>query len=241
MPLQTLVLVRHGESVRNIHEDARLCSHCYRDDEDRRQVGVNSDQLISLSEKGLGQAKEVGEVLRDSFGRFDLIVNSGYVRTRQTTEGILDAYTPDYKRIAPIWETALIREREPGLIYFWTVAEVQKHFPWFLDYWKGADTLFRLAPGGESLLGMATTRLPLFLRELEDRTANFYGAKVLIVAHSRAIQGLRFILEGWSYERFRDEVANHYPRNGSVTVYNRDQLEDRWRLNFANKVSHRQP
>ena len=226
MPLQTLVLVRHGESVRNIGEDSRRCSHCYSDETDRQRVGVNSDQLIPLSEKGHQQAKKVGEILRDRFGRFDLIVNSGYVRTRQTTDGILSAYVPDYKRIAPIWETPLIREREPGLIYFWTEAEVQKHFPWFFDYWRDADTLYRLAPGGESLLGMSTTRLPLFLRELEDRTANFYGAKVLIVAHSRAIQGLRSILEGWNYERFRDEVTNHYPPNGSVTVYGRGAFQN---------------
>src|SRR3989344_1124320 len=201
MPLQTLVLVRHGESVQNIGESRRRCSHCYRDEEDRRQVGVNSDQLISLSEKGLEQARRAGEALRDNFGRFNLIVNSGYVRTRQTTAGILDAYTPDYKLSAPIWETPLIREREPGLIYFWTEAEVQRHFPWFWEYWDNADILYRVAPAGESLLEMSTTRLPLFLRELGDRTSYLpAGARVLIVSHSRAIQGLRSVLEGWRYE-----------------------------------------
>ncbi len=234
--LKTLVLARHGESIQNIGEHKRRCSHCFHDEEDRRQVNVNSDQLIPLSEKGMEQAKKVGEALRDNFGQFDLTVNSGYVRTRQTTKEILGAYEPDYQSAVPIWETALIRERDSGLIYFWTEAETQKHFPWFFDYWDGADTLFRVAPGGESLIGMATTRLPLFLRELEDRTSQSRGAKVLVVAHSRAIQGLRFILEGWSYERFREETENNTPPNCSLTVYQFDQLKDRWQLDFANKV-----
>ncbi len=234
--LKTLVLVRHGESIQNIGEHKRRCSHCFHDEEDRRQVNVNSNQLISLSEKGMEQAKKVGEALRSNFGQFDLIANSGFIRTRQTTEGILSAYPLDYRSAAPIWETALIREREPGIIYFWTEAEVEKNFPWFFDYWDSADNLFRLGPGGESLIGMATTRLPLFLRELEDRTAGSYGAKVLVVAHSRAIQGLRFLLEGWSYERFRDEISSHCPPNGSVTIYNWEQLQNRWQLDFANKV-----
>jgi broad specificity phosphatase PhoE len=236
MSLKTLVLVRHGESIRDIAKDARRCSQCYRDEVDRQQVGVNSDQLIPLSPKGLEQAKRVGEALRDNFGQFDLIVNSGYVRARQTTARILDAYTPEYKSKALIWETPLIRERDPGLIYFWTEAEVQKHFPWFWDYWDNTDILYRVAPEGESLLEMSTTRLPLFLRELEDRISRLpvVDARVLIVSHSRAIQGLRFVLEGWSYERFRDEVVNNYPPNGSVTVYHRGP--DCWHLDMINKV-----
>lgn len=236
MPLETLVLVRHGESVRNLVEEGQRCMHFYRNKEDRRRVGVSSDQLIPLTKKGLEQAKKTGEALRDKFGRFDLVVNSGYVRTRQTTVKILEAYPPQQRLAMPVWESHLIRERDPGLFYSWTEAEVKKHFPWFLDYWHSTDTIFRTPPGGESLIQMCSGRLHLFLRELEDQMSGVYNGRILAVAHGRVILGLRFLLERWSYERFSEEVENNTSPNGAITVYQFDQLRDCWRLDFANKV-----
>src|SRR4051794_16733027 len=86
-----LVLVRHGESQRNI---ARKQNRFYLDDESRRAVRGVPDHLIELTEEGRRQAIATGVALREAYGTFDYVVHSGYARTVQTLDHILEAYTP---------------------------------------------------------------------------------------------------------------------------------------------------
>jgi len=87
-----LVLVRHGQSQRNV---VKKQNRFYLDDEARKSVKGVPDHLIELTDEGRRQAAATGTALRDTYGMFDYVVHSGYARTIQTTEEILNAYPPD--------------------------------------------------------------------------------------------------------------------------------------------------
>ena len=84
-----LVLVRHGQSQRNV---VKKRNHFYLDDESRKSVKGIPDHLIPLTDEGRRQAAVTGEALRDTFGKFDYVFHSGYVRTIQTADHLLAAY-----------------------------------------------------------------------------------------------------------------------------------------------------
>src|SRR5205809_7605730 len=87
-----LVLVRHGQSQRNV---VKKVNRFYLDDEARKAVKGVPDHLIELTDEGWRQAKVTGIAIRDQYGLFDYVVHSGYRRTVQTCDAILAAYTEE--------------------------------------------------------------------------------------------------------------------------------------------------
>jgi broad specificity phosphatase PhoE len=87
-----LVLVRHGESLRNV---AKKRNRFFLDDEARRPIQGIPDHRIGLTELGWRQARETGVAVRDRFGPFDQVYHSGYQRAVETTAAMLEAYAPD--------------------------------------------------------------------------------------------------------------------------------------------------
>src|SRR3954449_12487768 len=87
-----LVLVRHGQSQRNV---VKKQSRFYLDDESRKAVKGVPDHLIELTAEGRRQARLTGAALREVYGTFDYVVHSGYARTVQTLDEIFQAYTPE--------------------------------------------------------------------------------------------------------------------------------------------------
>src|SRR5262249_32089596 len=128
-----LVLVRHGESERNI---AKKGNTYYLDEESRKSIRGVPDHEISLTDRGLRQSKETGLALRERFGIFDYLYHSGYTRTIETAEGILQAYTEEERSQIKIRHNLFIRERDPGFSYDMTTAEAEAAFPWLRDYWN---------------------------------------------------------------------------------------------------------
>src|SRR5258708_2199164 len=104
-----LVLVRHGESQRNV---AKKGSRYFEDDEARKQVQGVPDHQIPLTDLGWKQARISGEDLKKRFGTFDYVYNSGYRRTKETMDGLLEAYTGEEKSQMQIRENMFIRERD---------------------------------------------------------------------------------------------------------------------------------
>src|SRR3989344_7561162 len=145
MPI-TLVLLRHGETTRNvIEEDPRCkCRLVYADDEARKRVGVARDRLLPLSDKGRKQARRAGKGLRNQFGVFDFIFHSGYLRAEHTAKLVLTAYNESERMRTEVRINPGIRERDPGYCYNMTEEEVEKHFPWFLGYWNSTDPFIRV-------------------------------------------------------------------------------------------------
>ncbi len=233
MGMETLVLLRHGESVKNV-----LCQNFdrfYKNDEERKKIGISEDCLIPLTKEGRRQAVETGKALKSNFGIFDLVVHSGYVRAAATTEEVLKAYTPEEK--ARMWteESFLIRERDYGPCADMTVEEIERFFPWFLDYRKSAEPFTMVPPCGESIIEMCSGRLLIFLNQLQAMTAGIPYAKVLVVSHLNAIRGLRYLIERWSYEKMNEMMKNERVLSCAVNAYRFDAL-GQFILQFQNQA-----
>ena len=98
-----IILVRHGESEGNVDESAYTRT---------------ADPKISLTNKGMAQAKECGKTIRDMIER-DGVHNwqvyfyvSPYRRTRQTLRGLGQAF--ERSRIAGVREEPRLREQDFG-------------------------------------------------------------------------------------------------------------------------------
>ena len=81
--IRDLVLIRHGESKRNILESK---SAFYQSNEDRESIGILQDRLTPLTKKGHGQARKAGRGLKRKFRIPDLLFHSGFLRTIETTD-----------------------------------------------------------------------------------------------------------------------------------------------------------
>ncbi len=93
-----IILVRHGESQGNVDEDA---------------YAHTPDNRIALTERGRQQANDAGARLAAMIGDETVsFYHSPFLRTRQTTEHIVQAFSPD--RIVDIREDARLREQEHG-------------------------------------------------------------------------------------------------------------------------------
>src|SRR5436190_6428219 len=207
-----LVLVRHGQSQRNV---VKKENRFYLDDEARKAVKGVPDHLIELTDEGRRQAQATGVAIRQQYGVFDYVVHSGYRRTVQTCDGILAAYTDDERARMPVRHHLFVRERDAGHAYDMTDAEAQAAFPWLQEYWTTFGPFFARPPGGESLAEVCE-RVYAFLQKL---TRTMAGKRVLVVTHGGTIFCFRYVLERWTYEeaerRFREEAVG----NCSVTSY----------------------
>lgn len=210
-----LVLVRHGQSQRNV---VKKRNHFYLDDESRKSVKGVPDHMIELTEEGRRQALVTGAALRERFGAFDYVFHSGYARTIQTTEGLLAAYTDAERAHTTVRHHLFIRERDGGHTYDMTDAEAGAAFPWLQDYWTTFGPFFSRPPGGESL-AQVCERVYAFLQKVARTMA---GTRVLIVSHGGTMWCLRYVLEGWSYEEAARRFNTEAMPNCAVVAYRPD-------------------
>jgi broad specificity phosphatase PhoE len=215
-----LVLVRHAESDRN---KAKKGLTYFADDAARRCVKGVPDYKIELTDDGLKQALITGTGLRAEYGTFDYAYHSGYARTAQTLNGILEAYTPEERNNIKVRENMFIRERDSGYAYDMTEEEARAAFPWLKEYWQTMGGFMGRPPGGESLADVCQ-RVYLFLNMLfRDRA----GQKVLVVTHGGTLRAFRKLLEHWSYDRATEAFKTDPPLNCSVISYSCDQSSGR--------------
>jgi broad specificity phosphatase PhoE len=207
-----LVLVRHGQSQRNV---AKKRNRFFLDDEARRPIRGVPDHLIGLTDIGREQAVQTGGALRDRFGPFDQLYHSGYRRTIETTEALLSAYPAEIRSAIRIRHHLFIRERDQGHAYDMTDAEAAAAFPWLQDYWTMFGPFFARPPGGESL-AQVCERVYAFLQKLARTMA---GKRVLVVTHGGTIWCLRYVLERWTYEEAEQRFRTEHIANCSVTSY----------------------
>lgn len=224
-----LVLVRHAESMRN---EAKKGSVYFADDAARRKIRGISDDMIELTVRGHHQARQTGKAIRDIFGTFDYVYHSGYRRTEQTAEGILEAYTVEERKQMQIRLNLFIRERDPGHTYDMTTEEAEAAFPYLREYWATQGGFFAQPPGGESLAQMSQ-RVYLFLNMIfRDRA----GQNVLVATHGGTLRCFRFLLEHWDYAQALKWPQGQSPKNCGVTVYEFDPKLNRLELRSYNDV-----
>jgi broad specificity phosphatase PhoE len=233
--VERLFLIRHGESKKNIVEQS---GPFYANNEQRERVGVLQDRLIPLTEIGTRQARALGKRFKKNFGIPHHLFHSGYERTKQTTAGILKAYTDLELAKIEITEDHKLRERNPGHLTNFTIAEVMEHFPWMGSAWDVADPFTVVPLCGESIASMCEGRIRVFFAELEEHLPGTSArATVVLVSHGRAILAMRYLLEGWNYDQVVQAIRHENPPNCSVTCYTMDRLGNPM-LQFANRVFH---
>lgn len=226
-----LVLIRHAESARNLAKKGNIY---FLDDESRRAVQGIPDHDIPITEKGWNQARATGRALRERLGAPDYLYDSGYCRTIQTAEGMLEAFGPEERAAIRQRHNLFIRERDPGYCYDMTTREAQMAFPWLQDYWETFGSFYSRPPGGQSLADLAT-QVYLFLAMLfRDRP----GQKVWVVTHGGTLRCFRFLLEHWNYEDAANRLKPDPPKNCSVTIYRADMALEHLKLMEYNTLYH---
>ncbi len=229
--IKTLVLIRHGESTRNVAESG----FCYKNNRDREAVGVLQDRLYPLTNLGEKQAIAAGRGLKSFFGSPSCIIHSGFVRAKQTAGKILNVYESAGNYSLPFIENPLVRERNAGYLGNMTHDEVLEYAPWAHAAWLTGDPFTIIPLGGESLASMCEGRLLLFLRQLDEDFLGKSDPTVFVVSHGRAILCLRYLLEGWSHDRMNSAVKNENPPNCSATTYDFSRMGNP-ELRFANRI-----
>lgn len=207
-----LALVRHAESARNAAKGDRVY---YPDEAARSQLHGVPDYLIPITDRGKEQARQSGEKLGERFGLFDCAYHSGYLRSRQTLDGILRAYPEQARAGFVVRLNLFIRERDPGYAYEMVEAEAKSTFPWMDNHWASFDGFFAHPVGGESLAQVAQ-RVQLFLDELRRDWAD---KKVLVITHGGPLRCFRFLLEHWDYDQALNWAGQPPPENCSLTLY----------------------
>lgn len=224
-----IVLVRHGESERNVAKKGNVY---FLDDESRRAVRGIPDHKIPLTKCGKRQAEQTGEALRSTYGIFDYVYHSGYLRTVDTAAGLLSAYTEEERKRMKVRHNLFIRERDPGHAYDMTTAEAEAAFPYLREYWHTMGGFFAHPPGGESM-AQVCERVYLFLNMLfRDRC----GKSVLVVTHGGTLRAFRFLLERWDYDEAVQNFRKDPPKNCSVTTYEFDKEQQYLVLRDYNHV-----
>ncbi|MEI8224045.1 MAG: histidine phosphatase family protein [bacterium] len=210
---KNLVLIRHAESERN-----RGKKGVFYTEQERSKLGNTLNQDIALTAKGHKQAKAAGKVLKKKYSEFDIIINSGYLRTRQTMDGIISQFPKDSLATTTIMENSALRERDAGWAYLMTQDEVNNYFPWNTEVWNLGDKFFTRPPGGESLADTAI-RLDVFFTQLAQLCE---GKNVLLVAHGRAIVAMQSLLENWTHAHYKN-IPPDLPNTGMITYHYSDK------------------
>ena len=208
--VETLVLLRHGESEGNVAYDHSIKGDhsLYAGDFLERH-----SSLWRLTEKGEDQAKIAGEWLRsNNLSRFDCLYTSEYVRAMETSGllGLKDAK----------WRSDLmLRERDWGEWDLCSQQERRENFGY--ERRRRRESLFWAPPGGESL-AQVVQRVDSFLMFVNRR---FSGGKVFITCHGELMWAFRLRFERLTQLQYREMQAQRSTEekihNCQLIVYSR--------------------
>jgi broad specificity phosphatase PhoE len=218
-----LMIVRHGESERNVAKElAKANAH------GTFGTGLR-DVDVRLTHEGHRQAAETGKYLSQHYA-FDVAFASPYKRTCQTMEGILAAYEPK----PPILIEERLREIEFGILDGLTTEGIQTQYPnEFLRRQKEGKYWYR-PPGGESRPDVAL-RIHSFLGTL---TREYQKKNVLVVSHSVVVLIFRRLLERWLEEEYLQVDREADVLNCSLTAYRFDGERRKLLLECYNETNY---
>jgi broad specificity phosphatase PhoE len=212
-----LIIVRHGQSTRNIAKDKAKA-------EGKQATWADGlrDIDTELTPTGHMQALAVGVTLRERYPRptpgwvtedqpIDVIYCSPYVRTKQTTDAIIQGlgYSPE------VIPDERIREIEFGLLDGLTPEGVRAKYPEEVERRKVVGKYWYRPPGGES-------RPDVRLRNrsfIDTIVRDCVGLRVLVVTHSVVVLTLRSLLEKWGEEEYMQVDREDDVKNCSITTY----------------------
>ncbi|MGI8332366.1 histidine phosphatase family protein [Actinomadura scrupuli] len=180
--LESLIMVRHGESTGNVARAAAMDTGLEEMDIPQR------DADVPLSDNGRAQAVALGHWLAalPPEERPTMVLSSPYVRALETARISLSGIgspqvTPDER----------LRDRELGSLYGLTPNGVIARFPEEAALQRRIGKFYYRPPGGESWADVAL-RLRVLLGDLGR---DHPGERVLVFAHDVIIVLTRYILE----------------------------------------------
>jgi broad specificity phosphatase PhoE len=215
----SLWLVRHGESVGNV-----AATRAEREGLESVELEYR-DADVPLSEVGAGQARALGEWLREQETPVATFV-SPYLRARQTYEIAVEA--------AGLEGTAVIderlRDRELGVLDLLTARGAEVRHPDEAARRRWLGKYYYRPPGGESWADLAL-RLRSFLRDVPDSEGPVLG-----VAHDAVVTNIVALCLGMGERELLDFSRAHPVANASVTRLTREG--DGWRLHEFADAHH---
>lgn len=207
---RNVVIVRHGATDRN---GVKRVGRFLATEAERAKVSAVPDHQVALTRLGTRQAKAVGRVLYKDWGfrRFDIYFDSGYKRSIQTLDLILDAFPPAERESGRRRSHLDLRERDPGYTFLMTAGEARSYFPWWEEHEDLFGPVYSRPPGGESIAD-AWQRVHMFLNSLRRSRP---GEDVLIVTHGRVMLGFKYWMEKHRaadidqlYRKYRKRITN---------------------------------
>lgn len=182
-----IILVRHAQSMSNIDPYAR------------REI---ADHKISLTDEGHAQAVGAGSKIKERIGdeRVGFYV-SPFLRTRQTTAGIIKAFDP--YQIERLREDPQLREQEWGNFY------EEDQMAHIVRERINHGIFFYRMPDGESGADVYS-RSALFLDSLHrDFAKPYFPENVVIVTHGLTLRLLLMRWMHWTVEEFENTRNPH--------------------------------
>ena len=209
--VSNLVLVRHGESERNIAKAKAEAERSETYGDDKR------DMDVELTKRGRRQAVQTGERLPQYLGfAFDRAFASPYHRTVQTAELVLKSHGGPVKTV----HEERVREKEFGVLDGLTKLGIKTRYPHEAERKKRNGKYYYRPPGGESYPDV-NQRVHAFLGMLIRECP---AQNVLVVCHSVIVLSFRRLLERLSENVLlkigRDPKQE--PKNCGVTWYTFD-------------------
>lgn len=204
-----LVIVRHGESERNVGKNEAVRAG------QLEYGGGLRDMDVALTPQGLRQSEATGAYLSRRF-QFDRLFVSPYLRTIQTAELL----GKPFEKPPRITIEERIREKEFGILDGLTKDGIQKKYP---EEWRRRardGKYYYRPPGGESYPDVAL-RVHSFLGTM---VREYRRQSVLVVCHSVVVLTFRRLLERLTEEELLeiDRDPEHDVCNCSLTWYRYD-------------------
>lgn len=204
-----LVLVRHGQSLGNLANDAALAAKAHRLD------SPDTDERVALSPQGQEQADALAEHLAglpDS-ERPTVVVSSPYARAHETAQRALARLDLD------IALDERLRERELGAFDGVTWYGIKADFPEESARRDKVGKFYYRPPSGESWADVIFRVRSV----LADVFATCEGERVWIFTHEAVILAFRYVLEGLDAEQVVELQKTEPIANTAMTRYVRQE------------------
>ena len=224
-----LVLERHAESLRN---QVKKRNKYLPDDGSAAMIKGIADMNIPITREGIVQARLTGQALRERYGTFDCVYDSGHLRTVQTRTYGMEAYSEEELANTKIRSSHLIVERLSGYTYDMDTEEANRAFPYLARHFELFGPFYAEPPGGESQYHVSLRTLTFYERVRSHRA----GKKVWVVDHGGTQRCLIFNVEGRSAQEFMDQYYTEEPPNCGITVYRFSPETKRMKREALNQI-----
>jgi broad specificity phosphatase PhoE len=222
-----LVFVRHGESEANIvYQIAKERGGSY-SEEFRKKP--NSE--MELSPRGVEQALAAGRWIKENIngGVFAQYYVSPFKRAMHTA-GYLQLPESETKKVWKVRD--YIREQSYGYFDSLTTEEQKEKYPEIMAR-KNIDGIYWARLGGESMADLVfRTKIGI----VQTLYREVPGQNAIVVAHGNLLWAVRIIMEGLTYERYKelDSQGNPMEKMNNCQVLQYTRVDPSNPMNITN-------